>query len=137
MLMLNRSACEAMSAVTVHSCTDVSGFGLLGHAREMAVGSKVTLEIDPDRIRFLPGALEYAAKGAIAGGLRNNKAFVEGTVKFERAIPAELENLLYDPQTSGGLLIALPEKDAALLESDGIYRIGRVLEKQEKLLIVL
>jgi selenide,water dikinase len=137
MLTLNRSACQAMLTVTVHSCTDVSGFGLLGHAREMAAASNVTLEIDPDRIKFLPGALEYAAKGAIPGGLRNNKAFVESNVKFERAIPADMENLLYDPQTSGGLLIALPEKDAAQLESAGIYRIGRVLEKQEKLLVVL
>jgi selenide,water dikinase len=137
MLTLNRSACQAMLTVTVHSCTDVSGFGLLGHAREMAAASNVTLEIDPDRIEFLPGALEYAAKGAIPGGLRNNRAFVESNVKFERAIPAEMENLLYDPQTSGGLLIALPEKDAAQLESAGIYRIGRVLEKQEKLLVVL
>jgi selenide,water dikinase len=137
MLTLNRSACQAMLTVTVHSCTDVSGFGLLGHAREMAAASNVTLEIDPDRIKFLPGALEYAAKGAIPGGLRNNKAFVESNVKFERAIPADMESLLYDPQTSGGLLIALPEKDAAQLESAGIYRIGRVLEKQEKLLVVL
>jgi selenide,water dikinase len=137
MLTLNRTACQAMSKVTVHSCTDVSGFGLLGHAREMAAASKVTLEIDSGRIGFLPGALEYAVAGAIPGGLKNNRAFVECNVRFERAIMAEMENLLYDPQTSGGLLIALPEEDAARLESDVIYRIGRVLEKQEKLLVVL
>jgi selenide,water dikinase len=130
MLKLNREACEAMLAFDVHGCTDVTGFGLIGHAREMALGSKVTIEIDPRALRFLPGAVEHARQGAIPGGLKNNREFasscVEGTPEFD--------DLLYDPQTSGGLLIALPERDAALLEKKmpDAYRIGQVVERSSK-----
>jgi selenide,water dikinase len=137
MLTLNRFACEAMSGLQVNACTDASGFGLLGHAREMAAASDVTLEIDAGLIRFLPGALGYAAAGAIPGGLINNKEFAGCAVRFARAVPPEMENLLFDPQTSGGLLISLPEKDAAALESQEIYRIGRVCEKQEKPIVIV
>jgi selenide, water dikinase len=130
MLKLNRETCEAMLAFDVHGCTDVTGFGLIGHAREMALASKVTLEIDPRNLRFLPGAVEYAKQGAISGGLNNNREFaascVEGTSEFE--------DLLYDPQTSGGLLIALSEHDAARLETKlpDAYRIGQVTDRQSK-----
>jgi selenide,water dikinase len=130
MLKLNREACEAMLNFDVHGCTDVTGFGLIGHAREMALASKVTLEIDPRTLQILPGALEYASLGAISGGLKNNREFasycVEGSFEFD--------DLLYDPQTSGGLLIALPEKDAALLEGKlpAAYRIGQVTERRSK-----
>jgi selenide, water dikinase len=130
MLKLNRTACEAMLEFDVHGCTDVTGFGLIGHAREMALASKVTLEIDPRAIQFLPGALEYARQGAIPGGLKNNREFaascVEGTSEFD--------DLLYDPQTSGGLLIALPEPDAEALQKKmpDAYRIGQVMERQNK-----
>jgi selenide,water dikinase len=134
MLTLNRRACEAMLNFDVHGCTDVTGFGLIGHAREMAAASGVTLEIDVDRVRFLPGAVSYALEGAIAGGLKNNREFAACAVETARAIPAEIEDLLYDPQTSGGLLIALPEPDAADLERvlEGAYRIGRVIDKGVK-----
>jgi selenide, water dikinase len=130
MLKLNREACEAMLAFDVHGCTDVTGFGLIGHAREMALASKVTIEIDPRAIRFLPGAVEYARQGAIPGGLKNNREFaascVEGTSEFD--------DLLYDPQTSGGLLIALSAGDAARLETKlpDAYRIGQVTERTSK-----
>src|SRR5208283_2017769 len=73
MLTLNRAACEAMLQFDVHGCTDVTGFGLLGHAREMAMASGVTLEIDAHAVRMLPGAVEYARLGAIPGGLKNNR----------------------------------------------------------------
>ena len=134
MLKLNREACEAMLAFDVHGCTDVTGFGLAGHAREMALASRVTLEIDPRKIRFLPGAEEYARQGAIPGGLSNNREFaascVEGSWEFEA--------LLYDPQTSGGLLIALPERDAARLEAKlrDAYRIGQVTPRQNKPIVI-
>ena len=82
MLTLNRQACEAMSQFDVHGCTDVTGFGLIGHAREMALGSKVTLEIDASAVRFLPGALEYACQGALPGGLNNNREFASCAVEF-------------------------------------------------------
>ena len=134
MLELNRTACERMLAFDVHGCTDVSGFGLIGHAREMAAASGVTLEIDVDAVRFLPGALEYAQRGAVPGGLKNNREYSECAVAAVREFPPEAEALLYDPQTSGGLLIALPEGDAALFAAayDGAYRIGRAMPKQEK-----
>jgi len=131
MLTLNRRACEAMLAYDVHGCTDVTGFGLIGHAREMALGSGVTIEIDTAAVRFLPGALDYARQGALPGGLKNNREFASSAVEVTREIPAEVENLLYDPQTSGGLLISLPEADAAQLERKlpDAYRVGRVLPK--------
>jgi selenide,water dikinase len=134
MLTLNRKACEAMLAYDVHGCTDVTGFGLIGHAREMALGSGVTLEIEVDRLRFLDGALEYARLGAIPAGLKNNREYGACAVETARDLPAEVENLLYDPQTSGGLLVTLPEADAAALARvfPEAYAIGRVLPRQEK-----
>ena len=134
MLTLNRRACEAMLQFDVHGCTDVTGFGLLGHAREMALASKVTLAIDVDQLRYLPGAVEYARLGAVPAGLNNNRDFASCDVQAMRELLPEIEALLYDPQTSGGLLISLPDSDAAALERslDGAYRIGRVLPRQEK-----
>jgi selenide,water dikinase len=127
MLTLNRKACEAMLAFDVHGCTDVTGFGLIGHAREMAKASGVTLEIEVDCLRFLPGALDYARQGAIPGGLKNNREFASCAVEATREIAPEVEDLLYDPQTAGGLLISLPESDAAAFERafGDAYLIGR------------
>jgi selenide,water dikinase len=134
MLTLNRSACEAMLRFDVHACTDVTGFGLIGHAREMAVASGVTLEIEVEKVRFLPGALDYARQGAVPGGLKNNREFASCAVELVRPIPDHIETLLYDPQTSGGLLIALPESHAPLLEQalPTAYRIGRVISREDK-----
>jgi len=134
MLTLNRRACEAMLQFEVHGCTDVTGFGLLGHAREMALGSNATLEIDTSVLRFLPGAIEYARQGALPGGLNNNREFASCAVEVTRDLASEIENLLYDPQTSGGLLISLPESDAAQLEQlfPDAYRIGRVSARGAK-----
>jgi selenide,water dikinase len=134
MLALNRRACEAMLACGAHGCTDVTGFGLLGHAREMALASGVTLEIAVDEVRYLPGAVEYARQGALPGGLQNNREFVSCAVEALRELPAEIEALLYDPQTSGGLLISLPPGAAAELERSlpGACRIGRVSPRGEK-----
>jgi len=134
MLTLNRRACEAMLQFEVHGCTDVTGFGLLGHARELAVASHATIEIDTGAVRFLPGAIEYARAGAIAGGLKNNREFVSCAVETARELPAELEDLLYDPQTSGGLLVSMPAADAAAFERvfEDAYPIGRVLPRGDK-----
>jgi selenide,water dikinase len=130
MLTLNRRACEAMLAFEVHACTDVTGFGLIGHAREMAVASQVSIEIDCAAVQFLPGAVDYARLGAIPGGLNNNREFAAGCVEGE----SEWDDLLYDPQTSGGLLISMAEGDAAALERSlpAAYRIGRVTVKGSK-----
>ncbi len=135
MLELNRQAAEAMSGVSVHAVTDVSGFGLIGHAREIAVASGVTLELVAADVQFLPGAIEYARRGAIPGGLKNNREFASCAVQSA----APVDDLLYDPQTSGGLLIALPEPDAARYERvcPAAYRIGRVLPAGDKPIRVL
>jgi selenide,water dikinase len=139
MLELNRKAAETMRSFEVHACTDVSGFGLIGHAREMALASEVTLEIEVARVKFLPGALDYARQGALSGGLKNNREFASCTVETTRELPPEIESLLYDPQTSGGLLLSLPEKEATALTAklDGAYRIGRVIERTEKPILIL
>lgn len=129
MLTLNRAP-----TVHVNGCTDVTGFGLMGHGREMAMASNVTLEIAADQIQFLPGAVAYAAKGAQPGGLHNNRAFAESCVSIARSLSPEIEALLYDPQTSGGLLLSLPEEEAESLLSEWptAFRIGRVLTRAEK-----
>jgi selenide, water dikinase len=140
MLELNRRACAVMMEGEAHGCTDVTGFGLLGHAREMALGSGVTLEIEAAAVRFLPGAREYAAAGAIPGGLKNNRAFASPDVELVGSLREDLENLLYDPQTSGGLLIALPSEDAERLiaKMDGeAYRIGAVAERGDQAIRLL
>jgi selenide,water dikinase len=128
MLKLNRAACEAMLQFDVHGCTDITGFGLIGHAREMASASGVTIEIDSHAVRFLPGAVDYARQGAIPAGLKNNREFAASCVEGA----SEFDDLLYDPQTSGGLLLSLPESDAAQLERvyPEAYRIGRVLARK-------
>src|SRR4029077_18064438 len=84
MLTLNRRACEAMLEYDVHGCTDVTGFGLIGHAREMALASGVTLEIAVEQVRFLPGALDYAGQGAVPGGLKNNREYASPVVEAAR-----------------------------------------------------
>jgi selenide,water dikinase len=134
MLTLNRRICEAMLKFDAHGCTDVTGFGLLGHAREMALASEVTLEISAGAIRFLPGAMEYSRGGAHSGGLKNNRAFVSDCVHGTEALAPEVEALLYDPQTSGGLLISLPEDDAARLQEayPEAYVVGWVRERGRK-----
>ena len=125
MLTLNRDACERMLLLDTHSSTDVTGFGLIGHAREMALASNVTLEIEAASVPLLAGALDYARQGAIAGGLKNNREFASCNVEVagHAAIPRELEDLLYDPQTSGGLLISAAGSDRLPFAA----RIGRVL----------
>ena len=134
MLTLNRAAAQATEGLNVGGCTDITGFGLLGHAREMALASNVTLIISAADIRFLPGAVEYAAAGARPGGLKNNQEFAGSCVKAESAIPDEIEALLYDPQTSGGLLITITESDASVFldRCPGAFVIGRVEPRKEK-----
>ena len=139
MLTLNREMSDAVRAVGVHGCTDVTGFGLLGHAREMALASDVTLQISASAVQFLPGAMEYSKAGHHSGGLRNNREFAERCVVMAPQIPAEIQALLYDPQTSGGLLLSLDDAAAReLLEwRQEAYVIGRVAERGPKPIEVL
>jgi selenide,water dikinase len=142
MCTLNRAAMELALRWEVHAATDVTGFGLLGHAREMAVGSKVSFAIDSAQIEFLPGARELALEGFLPGGLKRNIEFIGGCVEFAPGVPEEVRNLLFDPQTSGGLLLSVASKDAArLLESlraGGVsaQQVGEVIEKTHPLIQV-
>ena len=139
MLTLNRAACEAMLHFDVHGCTDVTGFGFLGHAREMALASGVALEIDTAAIPLLPGALDAVHAGAVPNGLKNNREFVSCAVDAAVNIDAALLDLLYDPQTAGGLLISLSAADAAGMQRlfPAAQLVGRVLSGDNKKPIIL
>jgi selenide,water dikinase len=139
MLALNRESCAAMLRFDVHGCTDVTGFGMIGHAREMALASNVTLEIETAKVPLLDGALDAVRAGAIPGGLKNNREFASCAVEADVAIDPALVDLLYDPQTSGGLLIALPDSDAAALECilPQAHRMGQVVARDNNKAICL
>jgi len=109
MAMLNRQAAEAMQQIGVNACTDITGFGLLGHLHEMAAGSHVDVEINADTVPILDSARKYASAGIIPGGTRDNLAYVDPFVAFEPQIGESLQLLLADAQTSGGLLISVPQ----------------------------
>jgi selenide, water dikinase len=135
MTTLNNSAAAIATACAgVHAITDITGFGLMGHGREMATGSGMTLEIEVSRVPLIEGALDAVRAGAIPGGLLANREFAECLVQdaADSHIADELRALLYDPQTSGGLLISVASADAqallAALESAGTPAaiIGRV-----------
>jgi selenide,water dikinase len=118
MAMLNKRACEIMKRYPIDSCTDVTGFGLLGHAYEMGAGSGVTIQLDAAAMPLLPEARDMARMGIIPAGAYANRAFLEGKLKIEPNVPLDLLDILFDPQTSGGLLIAVPETHAEKLLSD-------------------
>jgi selenide, water dikinase len=112
MSKLNRKAAEILSAFQVRACTDVTGFGLAGHAAEMAAGPRCGLRLFASEVHLLPGAKEYAARGLVPGGTGRNKAGRMGAMDGASALPPVLIDLLFDPQTSGGLLAALPSGQA-------------------------
>lgn len=132
----------------IHAVTDVTGFSLLGHAREMALGDPahgippVSFEIDHSAFVYLPGAVEAAREGHLSGGLKNNRAFVGECATFAQTVPSEYQDLLFDPQTSGGFLVAVgPDfADTALaaLQRHGVSarRVGTVKPKSSPLLAV-
>lgn len=134
MLELNRGAAEVLATLEVHACTDVTGFGLVGHALEVARASGVTVEIDAAQVPLLDGALDYARAGAVPGGLRNNREWAECAVEISGELTEELLDLLHDPQTSGGLLVSLAEPEARAFEQawPQARRIGRVTARAQK-----
>ena len=142
MRTLNRVASEAAQEFEVHAATDITGFGLLGHLRALAVASGVSLVIEHEQVEFLPGALDYSRQSYLPGGLKNNAQFLGGCVEFAPEIPQEIRNLFFDPQTSGGLLLVVSEKDSAALVNElgkrGVpaRQVGRVIEKTSPLLRV-
>lgn len=127
MTTLNAAAAQAAREMVVHSCTDITGFGLLGHLGEMMSASKVRAELKVDSIPWAPGALKHAQGGMVPGGTRRNQEFSAGLIAANSIDPEQLD-LLFDPQTSGGLLFSLPEDDAQnLAAADQGWVIGRVL----------
>jgi selenide, water dikinase len=114
MTTLNKAAAEAVANVAgVHACTDITGFGLAGHASEMAAGSKVTIEIDTRSLPIIPGVLDIAAQNR-SGGMKTNKDHFAAGIEDCSEIPDAVRDLLFDPQTSGGLLISVSEEAAQI-----------------------
>ncbi len=130
MATLNRAAAEAASQVEVHAVTDVTGFGLLGHLREMTCGSGVRARLGASRIPLLPDVLTLAQAGFVPGGTKRNLRAVAGVVRWDDAIPEPLRTVIGDAQTSGGLLVATPEAPALLraLEKGGVAGAARIGE---------
>ena len=144
MLTLNQTAAAALKAAgpdAVHACTDVTGFGLVGHASEMAQASGVTIEIDAGRVPLLEGVRALAAQN-MPGGSRTNAQHFAAGVRFGAELPLDLVQLLHDPQTSGGLLAAVDPRFVAAAEQrlrnagSGVWRIGRVTTDQGARLLI-
>ena len=142
MTTLNQKAAEISLQHDVHAMTDVTGFGLMGHAREMALGSGASLRFFASAVPLLPGALECVGRGLIPGGLNNNYDFASCCVQVTGNVPQTLQTILYDPQTSGGLLIAVNPSEASALVHDlraeniGAAIIGEVLRQSKPMIQV-
>lgn len=142
MARLNKRACELMRKYKVSSCTDITGFGLLGHAYEMATGSGVTIKLDAAAMPLFPSARDMAMMGIIPAGAYANRAFIEDKIAIAGSVPLDITDILFDPQTSGGLLIAIPEKLAENLlselkeEDPASTIIGEVIEAENQVLSV-
>jgi len=143
MTTLNKTASGISLKFDVHAMTDVTGFGLIGHAREMALGSGVSLLLHASAIPLLPGAREGAARGFVPGGLHSNREFAGGCVECDPAVPEDLSTVLYDPQTAGGLLVSVSRAQASALVSElrasGISaaEVGEVLPKSKPLIHII
>jgi selenide, water dikinase len=145
MTTLNKNAAETIERgdFRVHAMTDITGFGMMGHGREMALASKVALHLHAEAIPILPGALECIRAGYVPGGLKNNRDFAECLVEYGTQISEELKALLFDPQTAGGLFISVEASDSARLLSElqnaGVpaRQIGEVVESAKPMIRIL
>ena len=139
MTTLNRAAAEAAVPLRPNACTDITGFGLMGHAKELAEGSSLTVELWPNRVPILPKALELARDGIIPAGAYRNLDFAGPEVERAGEFPQEVLDCLYDPQTAGGLLVSIPEDRAEellrRLADSGVSAaaVGAVRPRGEKL----
>lgn len=115
MAALNRTAAEVMQQFSVHACTDITGFGLLGHLAEMVDDSGMALQLDSDQIPILPEAIEFAKMGMMPGGTFKNKEFRLGMIEFSSRVDPLIQDILFDPQTSGGLMICVEREQADAL----------------------
>lgn len=143
MTTLNRAAAEAAVPLRPNACTDITGFGLMGHAKELAEGSGLTVELWPNRVPILPKALELARDGIIPAGAYRNLDFAGPEVERAGEFPQEVLDCLYDPQTAGGLLVSIPEDRAEellrRLANSGVSAaaVGAVRPRGEKLLRII
>ena len=135
MVTLNRTASEWMKTLGAHACTDITGFSFIGHALEMAIASQVGMVIQSKAVPIFPEAMEYAKLGLIPGGTHSNRQFFSCRVEIHSNVPELLVDILYDPQTSGGLLISLPSGEAdklvEILKKEGHVHsciVGEVVE---------
>ena len=140
---LNKYPADALKKIDVNGVTDVTGFGLLGHVLEMAKGSGCTIEIDGESVPMLRNAREYANIGIIPAGMYKNLDYISPDVSVCEGVKQDILDVLYDPQTSGGLLISVPQQRASeLIEELRNCKalcydiIGRAVEKKEKYVIV-
>lgn len=143
MATLNRAAAEIMKKYAVHACTDITGFGLLGHAAEMLEGAGCGIMFESKKIPILPEAFEYAAMGLMPAGAFKNKAFRLPMVEFACEVQSLTRDILFDPQTSGGLLICVAPQQAEDLVSDLVEQgitdadiIGQVIEEPKEKIVV-
>lgn len=142
MTTLNKTAAEAMVRFEAHAATDITGFGLGGHAYEMANASKVSIEITFGRLKILPGAISHAKAGALTGGANANRQYLEEKIEFASSLEKYAQDIVFDPQTSGGLLIAIvPDKADDLLQfllnsNVNAAEIGRALPPSAKAIYI-
>ena len=144
MTTLNAKAARIASSgrFAVHAATDITGFGLIGHSREMAAGSEVSVRIDSSQVAALPGALECIRARFIPGGLNANRDFAECMVSYGETVSEERKALLFDPQTAGGLLLSVSSEQSPALVAElrqagvGADEIGEVLPKAKPLIRV-
>ncbi len=141
MTTLNRTARDIMVKYRVHACTDVTGFGLMGHLYEMCAGADLTAEVELERVVFMNGAIDFARMGVLPEGMYRNRSYAEAAIEA-KDIPVEYMDALFDPQTSGGLLMAVDPSDAETLFNEmrsavpACQRIGRLTAAVEKRIIV-
>ena len=140
MATLNAAAAEAMNAVGANACTDVTGFGLVGHGRNIALASDVTLRYRMAEVPIFPGAYDLAAKGIVSGGTARGKMALGQVVSVGNGVDEHLVNIAFDAETSGGLLISLPAERGADLEREltardvPVHCIGEVVAHTGKLI---
>lgn len=138
MATLNKTACEVMVKYNVHSATDITGFGFIGHLYEMADGSDASIEIDSKNVKYIKDAYEFVKNGIMPAGLNNNRKIYENKVNVSKDVEVYLTDIFYDPQTSGGLLISLDANDADKCLKELVdnkvdaFVVGKVIDKKDK-----
>jgi selenide,water dikinase len=140
MQKLNANAYEMGKDLKVHAATDVTGFSLLGHLYEMTGNGDVSIQVESSKVQFFDGVEQLARFGLIPEGMYHNRDYIQDKVKFEDGIPLEVQDLLFDPQTSGGLILSLNEEEAKLYldrMKGEAFVVGRVIEKGKTPIVVV